>query len=398
MVTSDGYPLHHITAQRFRPDQTGAIDFLRSPRPRSFFRLRREGLVAETALHGPEWLPWLWDPRRNAMLFLKIPQDVNLTRVSFVYHSMRLHATHMASVPMEDFRRMARHHEGEAPITLLYNVGRCGSTLLSHAISDATPSVGLSETAYHLQVLRLRKWMAPEQKVEYMRLMTRWYAHRFGPANPMGRLVIKIPHPCTVIHELIDASVPDAQAVFMYRDARKVVESAHRVSGSIHGKTRWAFRTPFLRWLAAVVAMGFAALFKPWFRTVDASLRGATGRQLLRRHGFVAVLALMWITDVDTYLTMRATRPIPAVRYEDLTPETFPHILAQLGLGEVDDVALGRVMNRDSQQGTALGRKRRGIPLDERDRGVVGRIVEDHSTVEASDAVLPGTIRGPSNP
>ncbi len=392
-MTAGEYPLHRIVRRRFRPEETGSIDFLRSPRPWSFFRTRRDGVVAEDELHGAHWLPWLWDPRRNCMLFLRLPAELDLTRVSFVYHSMRLHATHVAEVPMNDFRRMAKQHRvGGTRIVWLYNVGRCGSTLLSHAISDATPSEGLSETAYHLQVLRLRRWMTDDQKVEYMQLMTHWYAERFAPTDPTGRLVIKIPHPCTVIHGLIDASVPEARALFMYRDARKVVASAHRVSGSIHGKTRWAFRTPILRWVAALVAMGFASLFAPWFRTVDGSLEGATGRALLKQHGFVAILTLMWATDVSTYLAMRTQRKVPAIRYEDLTAEAFPSILGQLGLGAVDESSLAKVLSRDSQAGTALGRKRKGIPLDERDLAVVERIVRDHTAIEEPEAVLPGTV------
>jgi hypothetical protein len=114
---------------------------------------------------------------------------------------------------------------------------------------------------------------------------------------------------------------------------------------------------------------------------------------LVRKHGYLAVLTLMWIVDVHLFLAMRRRRDVPAVRYEDLTPETFPAILEGLGLGPVDRVALRSVMGRDSQAGTALSRRRKGIGLTAHDMETVQSLIELHTAIGRADAVLPGTVR-----
>lgn len=402
-MTGVDYPQYRITKRRFKPEHAGTIDFLRALRPRSFFRMRRDGKVDEATVQGPEYIPWLYDRRLDAMLFLRIPEGVDLTRAVFLYHTMRLEATHLVAVPMRDFYRMAEKRVGHGhDIVWLYNVGRCGSTLLSHAISDATPSTGLSETAYHLQALRLRKHMTDAQRVRYMAAMTHWYADRYGPQGGEGALVIKIPHPCMVMHELIDASVPQARPMFMYREATKVVKSQERVAGSIHGKSRWAFHVPVFHWFAAAVATILSIPFRGWFSAVDTALRGTRSTTLVRKHGFIAALTLMWIVYVHTFMAMRNRRDVPAVRYEDITPETFPGILEAMHLGPVNRVALQNVLGRDSQAGTALSRKRKGIALTDDDVITVRSIVQDHTAIGAPDVVLPGTLQPkqavPTNP
>lgn len=393
-MTGTEYPRYRITKRRFRPEHAGSIDFLRVLRPRAFFRMRRDGAVDEDTLQGNDFIPWLYDRQLDAMLFLRIPEEVDPTRAVFLYHTMRLEATHVVVVPMADFYRMAGSHVGHGhDIVWLYNVGRCGSTLLSHAISDATPSTGLSETAYHLQVLRLRRHMTDDERIRYMAAMTHWYADRYGPKGGDGALVIKIPHPCMVIHDLIDASVPEARSMFMYRDATKVVRSQERVAGSIHGKSRWAFHLPVFHWFAAFIATILSIPFRSWFAVVDTALRGTRSATLVRRHGFLAALTLMWIVYVHMFMAMRDRRDVPAVRYEDITPETFPAILERMRLGPVDRVALRNVMGRDSQAGTALSRKRKGIALTDDDVITVRAIVQDHTSIGAPDVVLPGTMR-----
>jgi hypothetical protein len=295
---------------------------------------------------------------------------------------------------MADFLRLAasRANHGKR-IALIYNVGRCGSTLLSHAISEATPSTSLSETPFHLQAIRIRQRMGDAWTVNTMRAITDWYAAQFGPCSDEGQLVIKIPHTSTAIHELIDASAPQSRAIFMYRDARQVIASKDRVTGSIHGRIRWAFQIPVIRGIAASIASLLSLPFGEWFRSADQALLGGHSARLVRKHGYLAVLTLMWIVDVHLFLAMRRRRDVPAVRYEDLTPETFPAILEELGLGPVDRVALRSVMGRDSQAGTALSRRRKGIGLTAHDMETVQSLIELHTAIGRADAVLPGTVR-----
>ena len=97
-----------------------------------------------TVLHNPALSLYCLDNERREAIFVELPSSVRLADASFVHVRQHEEAVRVFALPYGDFLRLAAELPAIDRFIMVYNTGRCGSTLLSHAFNRAGV-VSLSE-------------------------------------------------------------------------------------------------------------------------------------------------------------------------------------------------------------------------------------------------------------
>ncbi len=357
------------------------------------FRLREAGtLDTAEALRDPRLSLYCLDGPRRRAVYVRTPDSVDLTREPFIWRAQRLHAEELVAIDLDELDELADGMEDPGDrITLLYSVGRCGSTLLSRAF-DQAGCLSLSEPDVYTQLL---SWeMSPEQGPLRLRRLTRVLLGRRGP-RPV-HLVLKFRSMCMEQAGMMHAAFPEARMLFLYRDAEAVVRSgmgAFCRFGSnlwlLHHFSRWAPLRPLLRsQLPRRLKM-----MRHWSPCVD-----LYDTHEWSRMGAVGMLAVMWLSAMARCLALHEERlPWTTLRYEDLI-ESPERILAQVfqacGLPASRVADAQRALLEDSQKGSMVARTTvRRWTLRAADRRTIAGALARHPRIRTPGFILPGTLR-----
>ncbi len=91
-------------------------------------------------------------PQRRA-IFVETPPDLDLAAAPFLYQTQYDAAQRLIAVPYDVLDRIVDEvHIDARQLILVYSTGRCGSTLVSHALNQARGVVGFSEPDVYTQL------------------------------------------------------------------------------------------------------------------------------------------------------------------------------------------------------------------------------------------------------
>jgi hypothetical protein len=121
----------------------------------SDFRVRDGGAVdAGIVLRQPNLSLYCLDFENRQALFVETPPECDLSRAPFMYQAQAEAALRLIQVPFEALDRLAEEVAIDpARLILIYSVGRCGSTLVSHAFNEVEGVESLSEPDVFTQML-----------------------------------------------------------------------------------------------------------------------------------------------------------------------------------------------------------------------------------------------------
>ena len=170
------------------------------------------------------WSLYGLDLARDVAVFVDLPEGTDLARSPFVYATQHELAQRVLTLSLTEMEEVADLMPPLGPVIFVFSIGRCGSTLLSHAL-NAIPGVwGLSEPdAYSTLILQhfdspTRQSFAPDQVVRLIRASTRLQYR--PPADREGAVfAVKFRSQTLVQADLYHAAFPEAACVFLYRDA-----------------------------------------------------------------------------------------------------------------------------------------------------------------------------------
>ena len=338
------------------------------------------------------------DTRHGGVAFVETPLDVDLLAAPFLHQAQRAHATRVFRVPFEDFHALAEAmpRPTQDPI-LIHSVGRCGSTLVSTMLREVPGLASLAEPDVFTSVeLAVADGTLPHaDAVRILRSATHLAAHGLAPAG--SRPAIKFRSEVAWIARLLDEAVPGACTLFMYRDARRVIESYLRVLGRSRG---WSDRLAHVPGLDRVVAGRHArrvARRGPRMQRFAYVLDGCEPLDVEKR-GRWGKFLIQWLAKVHAYIDLREIRPdAAALRYEDLIAEPGAlcrAIFEHCGLPLEGLAAATAVMGRDSQGGTAFHQGARAAwHLSAHDQREIARTFRECTSLPGPDALLPGTLQ-----
>jgi hypothetical protein len=213
------------------------IDERRKPHPLAMaasdnFTYREAGQVdPSVVIADPTISLYCLDPERRRVLFVQVPEGVDITAAPFLFMEQYDRAMRVLTVPYDLFHALAAQVRIDAPLVLIYSTGRAGSTLLSRAFADMGSTTSLSEPDVYTEAAAMR--LAGGDANELEELLASATKIHFNPAFTQGSSlhVIKFRSFDIEIADLLARSFPSAGNIFLYRDLKAYIHSAMRAFG-----------------------------------------------------------------------------------------------------------------------------------------------------------------------
>jgi hypothetical protein len=306
-----------------------------------------EAAEARRAVEEPGWSLYCLDwPARRA-LFLEIG-DVDLSRSAFVHGTQFRLARRALMVPFEALDGLAAAIEPPRRISLVFNIGRCGTTLVNAMLNEVEGVWSISEQDVTFEMVTQRTSL---DAAEVRRLLAPCVRLMFRPpAGAAHTLAIKFRSQDLFHAERFHEVFPDAAYVFMYRDAAGWARSFWHMLANFDCPPVLDRDTRRELWWILSAAADPATLAG----IVDMEADAVYPEQ---------ILAAAWAMHLDEYRRL-LTRGIPflAIRYNELDGRreaVAARLLAHCGLPADALPAALRAFERDSQAGTRIARDRR---------------------------------------
>jgi hypothetical protein len=314
------------------------------------------------------------DPVRRTALFVRTPPELDLSSPAFLYQAQYTQATEVVSVPFGQLHDLAR--SASLPperLVLVQSTGRCGSTLVSHAMAAGEGVVSLSEPDVYTQLHELR-----DQGDAELEALLKTCTTMLCTPRPAETWAIKFRNSNIELAEALLHSFPGAKTIFIYRDAEGWARSAARAFGLFSPET-----------------------FASWDRLrndLPPRVRSVLDGPVLSPFASPVELAVwMWATSMTrAAILQRRGVPMFITRYEDLSArplEVLPALCEYCGV-RVSLEALAAVVAEDSQSGTEHSRARQVAPendLTDEHLAAIRRCLADMAPELKPDQVLPGT-------
>lgn len=344
---------------------------------------------AEVLLTTPNLSLYSFDDVTHCAVFVETSPDANLLTAPFYYRVQKDFAQRVFTVPYEVFNALAEKLPDPTHLVLLHSVGRCGSTLLCHALGELGNVISLSEPDVYTCTVGMR---SPDgsrdvELTELLRSATRFLSFHTPNARE-GVLLLKFRSWCLEVADLLAQACPDAHALFLGRDLEGWIRSMGRLLKLTDPEReamyqRQGVKTPmFIYPRDRFISLLRHSSFRPeiWLEDV----------------------ALGWVSLTARYYKLHEQGIITnALTYEDLTHQ--PHealraVATACHLSSNDFTAALAVFENDSQAGTHLSgrmlREQKDAELREADVERA-KAVALRQRVEPNLAVhLPGNLLG----
>jgi len=160
------------------------------------------------------------DHAARRVLFVQVPEGVDVTSPPFFYLAQYEHAVRLLTMPYEVFHHVASGVELSAPLVFIHSTGRAGSTLLSKAFAEMASVTSLSEPDIYTQATALR--LSGGDADEIQALLKSATKILFNPAftHESSFHVVKFRSFVIEVGDLLHRAFPGAANLFLYRDLR----------------------------------------------------------------------------------------------------------------------------------------------------------------------------------
>ncbi|HEY3782379.1 MAG TPA: hypothetical protein VGL56_14955 [Fimbriimonadaceae bacterium] len=347
-------------------------------RPEDFVLGAWEPIESEILLADPNLSLYCVDFSEMALWFTETPDSVDVHNAAFMFEAQRSEAKRIVKIPLHAAHQISTQ-AGIDPsrIILVNSVGRCGSTLVSRALSAFDGVASLSEPDVFTQLVGT--WgRANFYGRENESLLRDCTILQCLPTKLRGRThwALKFRSYVTTMAAMHARAVPQAKQVFLYRALLPWFKSFVKMlgGGDLHAKFP---NEEYVRFLASIVPQ----------------LEGRTDAS------FAEVVVAAWIGTMESALNLvEAGLPVFLLRYEELvkSPESAMMALAEFcELGAFEPSLFESALTRDSQEGTVLSRSSVGdikVDLDESDIQMIEGYVKTMSSRIQSTSLVPGTF------
>jgi hypothetical protein len=319
--------------------------------PADFTGGNPEPVSPRRVLDEPGWSPYCLAAASNEIVFVRLPPHIDLAEVPFHFVTQFREANAMLVMQLDEVPALSASLS-DPRLIFIFSIGRCGTTLVSHALNGSPEVSSLSEPEIfnHRQIRELGD-RAPGLIGDFCRLL---FATRVN--RDAGTLAIKFRSQALFIADRFFAARLDASYVFMYRDAISWSESL----------------TQFMINLDMTMPLDAAVRDFNW-AMISADLpTEAMGRYLdldvLPVDPGLAVPA-GWLVQLEEYLKLlEGGMPFLALRYNDLVADRARELGRLFHHCGVSEDAIPKALtafDEDSQKGTAIGRGKRRYTFDD---------------------------------
>jgi hypothetical protein len=350
------------------------------------FTLEAAGIASpESVLRTPALSLYCLDDERREAVFVELPASVRPADAAFVHVLQHEAAVRVLALPYRDFLDLAAELPAIDRFIMVYNTGRCGSTLLSHAF-NAAGVASLSEPDAPVGFVHLqRKRAMPLEEMRAVFDASIRFLFRQADNSMPPVCALKLRGESIQLAGLIQATFPQARNLFLYRDAVGWVGSMYRILMRLQVPERQSI---------SEMRDGFDRMY------------GLDADRLLPHLGEVGVgisiveaLTLQWLGVVEPYVAATAGGlPVTALRYEDLTRRplaVLETVFERCDLPGADARGALAAYEKDSQAGTPgaranAGEERWRLSAEQVER--IGAILARHPVIREPSMALPRTL------
>ena len=316
-------------------------------------------------------------PNQRA-IFVATPAEVNLSAAPFYFQAQYDAALHLVAVSYDALHALARTVEiDHRRIIFVYSTGRCGSTLISHALNQGAGVYSFAEADALTQLVAIRAFdgsndASVRQLIEdcttVMCAATRGTGATTWAFKPRSYAV--------ELSDLVYQSFPTARVVFLYRNAVGWVQSFVRAFSLTQDRAAWV---------------------QEFYRDLIPSV-GAYTATHSDQMPLMALFACAWASTMQRCRDLqREDVALFCARYEDMKVAPRPVVAAMLRYcdvsvrhgGDLDDV-----LAQDSQAGTTASQaqaQQSGARLSEQDIADFTRYLHQVAPDLTPDMILPQT-------
>jgi hypothetical protein len=352
-------------------------------------------LDAQLILQSPQISMYCADVKNKNIVFVETPPGLDVPAAPFYYLAQYEHATRALTLSFDDFIRLAEALPyPDKRFLFLYTVGRAGSTLLTKICAGDPDTVAVSEPDILSDFLLLAQ-KDPLQKAQVEKLLLACFKLFSSSTATEGkqRILIKPRGYCIEMGEMIHTVLPDARGVFLYRNARPVIESFIRAF-SIAGILSLLRDTLPSRMLLAYLTKRYRTELPNYFP----ALREYPLATLFKT-GWTGVLCITWLSIMKAYVRLyRRGLDVRAVLYEDIIKapqELVARLFRYCGIPDACLAAGLKALERDSQEGTRLARSvahKKKRHMKEINMEHVRIILQTQPEISSPGYIAPGTI------
>lgn len=307
---------------------------------------------------------------------------------AFMKNAQMEYGRRLIVIPLAAFHRMSEElGDPKGKLILLFNTGRCGSTLLTQMFEHTGVAVGISEPdPLTILAVRYRRYGDSDQLRQLARDVVRWTCRPYKNVEPVAYLVKISGVSSCAMHFFADL-YPDGPFLFMYRDTLKHAQSCYRVT----------------RYLPTLYVLLNAGKYSAYLSKVITDAIGFATGEDFRVKFYDDHFFGLWITvvTVTPYLELyRKGFKIAGIRYEDLIANPLAvgqRLLEFCGLPK--DLAPSglKCMEIDSQRNTPvaqdLQRRQSNPVLSPAAKSVANQLLLKHGLpIIGEDCLLEGTI------
>ena len=300
--------------------------------------------------------------------FVETPSDVDIYTSDtdpFLYAGQFRLAKRLYVVPMDVLIALGDLvGEPKTPVVVIWNHGRCGSTLLAQVFETVPDVVTLSEPDVLTNVLWL-KWqnkISTKQLEEIVPALMKLLCQNMTERQ-VSLYCIKTRSPCIAIADIVAKHLQSTKHLYLYRNCASTVSSMERtfVQG-LDFTEFWynCFHSRIARLLLPKVTTNQLRAVFALFDMNNDRYKAITDPEFLASLTPLAFWTVNWGIPCAQYLHfLKSGIDIKGVRYEDLVSSTESVVR---GLGQCTGIILdpelviNNVMSKDSQRGSNLNK------------------------------------------
>ena len=297
----------------------------------------------DMAISSPDWALYCMDFGRELAVFVELPSGTDLATPVFIHAMQFTQARRVITMPLNTMIALADKAPPLPELAIIFNTGRCGSTLTSRILGQIPGVWSLSEPEYLTNIAFARRELDPGRAKALIVAGTRLLCR-----PPLGMkvdtVVIKPRSESIAIAEWVVQALPQARHAFLYRDAEGYANSLHQFAQRIMGD---AYGQPE-SWRAVYY---FPSINGPLSLLDDYIGKAPADVLNYEMH------TMTWLLRIEGYLAALAQGvPFTALHYRDLNedrPVGTRALLKACGIPETHlDLAL-HGFDKDAHEGSA---------------------------------------------
>jgi hypothetical protein len=339
----------------------------------------------DMAISSPDWTLYSLDIPENRAVFAEMPPGTDLSTPVFIHSLQFEKALRIITMSLDAMIALAAKVPPLPKLAILFNTGRCGSTLTSRILAQIPGVWSLSEPDYLTDIAFARRELDQARAKALIAAGTRLICR-----PPVGlridTVVIKPRSEPIAIAEWVVQALPQARYVFLYRDAEGFANSLHKFAQRAMGDYYFVPES----WRAIY---HFPSINGPLSLLDDYVGKAPADVLNYELH------TMMWLLRIEGYLAALAQGvPFTPLHYLDLNtdrPAGTKALLRACGISEAHlDLAL-RGFEKDAHEGSGSDNAHPAKSLTENELAGVQAMLRRLGRPDYRDTRLPEQVGRP---